>query len=263
MSRCPVCGGQLPSLQADLEPRRRRSAGAAAPARATPHGRAVLARAPGAARAAPPAHAALRARVVLPPTPSARPSQRYVSADLDPGKADRQLGALDLPGRAPSTRSSAATCSSTSTAGSRPLPVSTPVSRPTAGSMTTRAAAAQGRHVLLGGGVLPHLGVHRGREDDRTAGGEQGVGEQVVGEAVGGLGEHVGGGRGDHDQVGVPGRCGRAGPRGRRPRPRWRPGGRTAPTRWRRRRSAARRRSGTTRTSWPDSVSRRSSSHAL
>ena len=65
------------------------------------------------------------------------------------------------------------------------------------------AAAAQRGHVLPGGGVLPHLGVHGGREDHRAAGGEQGVGEQVVGEAVRGLGEQVGGGRGDHDQVGV------------------------------------------------------------
>ncbi len=65
------------------------------------------------------------------------------------------------------------------------------------------APAAQGGDVLLGGRVLPHLGVHRGREDDRTAGGEQGVGEQVVGQAVGRLGEHVGGRGGDDDEVGV------------------------------------------------------------
>ena len=65
------------------------------------------------------------------------------------------------------------------------------------------AAAAQGGDVGLGGGVLPHLGVHRGREDDRAAGGEQGVGEQVVGEAVGGPGQQVGGGRGDDDEVGL------------------------------------------------------------
>ncbi len=65
------------------------------------------------------------------------------------------------------------------------------------------AAAAERGHVLLGGRVLPHLGVHGGREDDRAAGGQERVGEQVVGEAVGGLGEHVGrGGRDDH-QVGV------------------------------------------------------------
>lgn len=65
------------------------------------------------------------------------------------------------------------------------------------------AAAAQRRHVLLGGGVLPHLGVHGGREDDRAAGREQGVGEEVVGQAVGGLGEHVGRRGSDHHQVRV------------------------------------------------------------
>ena len=65
------------------------------------------------------------------------------------------------------------------------------------------AAAAQGGDVLLGGGVLPHLGVHRGGEHHRAARGEQGVGEQVVGEAVGGLGQQVGGGRRDDHQVGV------------------------------------------------------------
>lgn len=64
------------------------------------------------------------------------------------------------------------------------------------------ATTAQGRHVLLGRRVLPHLGVHGGGEDDGTARGEQGVGEQVVREAVGGLGEHVGGGGGDDDEVG-------------------------------------------------------------
>lgn len=51
--------------------------------------------------------------------------------------------------------------------------------------------------------MLPHLGVHGGREDDRTAGGEQGVREEVVGDAVGRLGEHVGRRRGHDDEVGV------------------------------------------------------------
>src|SRR5947207_2266293 len=65
------------------------------------------------------------------------------------------------------------------------------------------AAAAQRRHVLLGGRVFPHLGVHGGREDDRTAGGQERVREQVVGQAVSGLREDVRGRRGDDDQVGV------------------------------------------------------------
>ena len=75
--------------------------------------------------------------------------------------------------------------------------------QPALGGLDDQAAAlAQGRDVRLGGGVLPHLGVHRGREHDRAPGGEQGVGEQVVGQAVRGLGQQVGGRRRDHDQVG-------------------------------------------------------------
>ena len=110
--------------------------------------------------------------------------------------------------------------------------------------------------------MLPHLGVHRRGEHDRAAGGEQGVGEQVVGQPVRGLGEQVGGGRGDHDEVGgladphvrdlvhvVPdlggdGLAGQRGPGGGADEPQ-RGGG------------------GTTVTSCPDSVNRRSSSQAL
>ncbi len=103
------------------------------------------------------------------------------------------------------------------------------------------AAAAQGRDVGRRGGVLPHLGVHRRRHHDRAAGGEQGVGEQVVGEAVGGPGQQVGGGRGDDDQVGL-----LADPDVRHlvdvvPDVGGRPGGRTARPRWARRRTPARR----------------------
>ena len=100
-------------------------------------------------------------------------------------------------------RMSAARAKISAGSGSRPLPVSAPVSRPSAGSMTTAPRDAQRGHVGLGGGVLPHLGVHRGREHDRAARGEQGVGEQVVGQAVGRLGEQVGGRRGHHDELGL------------------------------------------------------------
>ena len=95
--------------------------------------------------------------------------------------------------------------------GSRPLPVSAPVSRPSAGSMTRHAALAQRGDVGLGGGVLPHLGVHRRGEDHRAAGGQQRVGEQVVGQAVGGLGQQVGGGRARPRPGRPTGRSGRAG----------------------------------------------------
>ena len=65
------------------------------------------------------------------------------------------------------------------------------------------AARAQGGDVGLGGGVLPHLGVHGRSHHHRAARRQQGVGEQVVGQAVGGLGQHVRGGRRDHDEVGL------------------------------------------------------------
>ena len=162
-------------------------------------------------------------------------------------------------GRAPRGRASKISAGS----GSRPLPVSLPVSRPSAGSMTSAPRCAQGGDVGLGGGVLPHLGVHRGREHDRAAGGQQGVGEQVVGQPVRGLGQQVGGRRGDHHQVGAPARSARAAPRGRRSTRRSATGlpdsaaqvG--APT------NSSAAAVGTTVTSWPDSVKRRSSSQAL
>ena len=66
-----------------------------------------------------------------------------------------------------------------------------------------RRAPAACATLACGGGVLPHLGVHRRGEHDRAAGGEQDVGEQVVGQAVGGPGQQVGGGRRDDDEVGL------------------------------------------------------------
>jgi hypothetical protein len=62
-------------------------------------------------------------------------------------------------------------------------------------------AVAQQREVRLGRGVLPHVVVHRGRDEHRAAGGQRGAGEQVVGQPVGELGDGVG--RGRRDQVGV------------------------------------------------------------
>ena len=50
--------------------------------------------------------------------------------------------------------------------------------------------------------VLPHLGVHRWRDEHRCAGGEQGGAEQVGGEAGRHRRDRVGGGRRHHDQVG-------------------------------------------------------------
>ncbi len=64
------------------------------------------------------------------------------------------------------------------------------------------AALAQRGDVRLGGGVLPHLGVHGRREDDRAASRQQDIGEQVVGPTVSGTRQQVGGGGCHDDQVG-------------------------------------------------------------
>ena len=62
---------------------------------------------------------------------------------------------------------------------------------------------AQERDVGPGGGVLPHLGVHRRGHHDRAARSQQDVGEQVVGQAMRGAGQQVGGGGRDHDELGL------------------------------------------------------------
>ena len=64
-----------------------------------------------------------------------------------------------------------------------------------------RAASAQQCDVVAGRGMLPHLGMHGGGEQHRGAGGQQHVGEQVVGPAAGGASQQVSRSRRDHDQV--------------------------------------------------------------
>ncbi len=81
--------------------------------------------------------------------------------------------------------------------------MSTPVSRPDAGSSTTTPRDAKRVDVRARGGVLPHLGVHGRGHHHRTSGREQRVREEVVGEAVRGLGQQVGRGGRDDDEVGV------------------------------------------------------------
>ena len=61
---------------------------------------------------------------------------------------------------------------------------------------------AQGREVGLGGGVLPHVDVHRGRQHHRSGKGQVEGGEEIAGEAVGEFGKQVrGGGCDDQDVV--------------------------------------------------------------
>ena len=73
------------------------------------------------------------------------------------------------------------------------------------GADDVRAAPLERRQVLLEGGMLVHVGVHGGGEKQRRLGGQGRGGEGVVGEAEGELGDDVGRGRGDDQQVGAGG----------------------------------------------------------
>ena len=122
--------------------------------------------------------------------------------------------------------------------GSRPAPVSAPVSRPDAGSSTMAPRRRKVATFSTVAGMEPHLGVHRRREHHRTAGGQQRGGQQVVGAACDGPRQQVGGRGGDDHEVGL---LADADVRhlvdSRRTR-RCAPVGRTAPRKWRRRRTS-------------------------
>ena len=79
--------------------------------------------------------------------------------------------------------------------------------RPEAGPDDVHVALAQSRDVLLGGGVFPHLGVHRRRHHDRAIDHQQRGGHEVVGHTQCRAGERVGRGRGDDGQVCTRGRA--------------------------------------------------------
>ncbi len=100
-------------------------------------------------------------------------------------------------------------------------------------------AVPQRRHVGPGGGVPPHLGVHRGSHQHRARHGEQRRGQQVVAQPGRRAGQQVGGGRGDDHQLGLDGRARRARRPARRRRRRWSPARRTAPPTSRGRRTPA------------------------
>ncbi len=63
------------------------------------------------------------------------------------------------------------------------------------------AAPAQRFQVGLRGGVLPHVDVHGGRHHHRAGEGQVERGEEIVRQAVGQLGDQVGRGRRDHQQL--------------------------------------------------------------
>ena len=101
------------------------------------------------------------------------------------------------------TRRRLAAASSSAGSASRPTPLALGPERPDAGLEHGHAPLAQRRQVGLRRGVLVHVVVHRGRDDDRAGRGERGAGEQVVGQAVGELGHRVGARRRDDEDVGV------------------------------------------------------------
>ena len=73
---------------------------------------------------------------------------------------------------------------------------------PTLGPTKGMPSACELGDVAAGGRVLPHARVHGRRDQHRLVGRHQHGGWQIVGMTAGHLGEQVGGGRRDHDQVG-------------------------------------------------------------
>ena len=69
------------------------------------------------------------------------------------------------------------------------------------GAAEARAPGTQAFDVFLCGGVLPHGGVHRRGQQHGAAHGQIGGGEQIVGDAGSKLGEDVGRGGRDHEQI--------------------------------------------------------------
>ncbi len=70
-----------------------------------------------------------------------------------------------------------------------------------AGLDDEHAATAQDFQVRLRGRMLPHVDVHGGSDDHGRGGGEIERAEEVVGDALGELGDRVGGGRSDQKSV--------------------------------------------------------------
>ncbi len=73
---------------------------------------------------------------------------------------------------------------------------------PDVGLQDVHSSPTQGGDVGAGRWVLPHLGVHRGHQQDRAARDQQGRGQQVVGAPRGSAGQQIGGRRRHHHQVG-------------------------------------------------------------
>ena len=65
------------------------------------------------------------------------------------------------------------------------------------------SARAQHLDIFLRRRVIPHVDVHRRRDDDRRGGGEIQRGQKIVGDAAREFGEDVGGGGRDEQEIGA------------------------------------------------------------
>ena len=74
--------------------------------------------------------------------------------------------------------------------------------QPGAGGDHGKAVVFQRFQIVLGDGVFQHVGVHGRSHQLGAGGGQRHGGQHIIGQAVGQLGQHVGGGRGDQHQVG-------------------------------------------------------------
>ena len=84
---------------------------------------------------------------------------------------------------------------------SRPGPTMPQARYPSSGSTTHVPAPAQRLEVGLRGRVLPHVGVHRGRQHHGAGEGEVEGGQEIVRQAVRELGQQVRGGRGHNQHI--------------------------------------------------------------
>ena len=108
------------------------------------------------------------------------------------GDEHAQAGELRDRRAAPPGTSASIAASSSAGSGRRPAPASPVRGEPArAGLEHRRAARAQRRDVRPRRGVLPHVVVHRRRDEQRAGRGERGARQEVVGEAVGELGDRV------------------------------------------------------------------------
>ena len=98
--------------------------------------------------------------------------------------------------------SDAPRCAPRSPSGSaiRPGPTRPSASSPSSGPTTIAPRSTSTREVRLRRRVLPHRRVHRGRQHERAAVGERGLGQEVVGEPVGEPRHRVRGQRRDDEQ---------------------------------------------------------------